>query len=474
VLAAVPSIGRATAIEPRPAAPEAELTRDLYERYHRQIFAYCLHQLNSREEAEDATQTTFMNAFRGLQRGVVPELESAWLFKIANNVILTRRRSSYRRRRVETPGDLDAIQDLLPSPQRDADELIRLTEALSGMPEQQRKALLLREWQGLSYREIGEQLGLTQAAVETLLFRARRSLANGLTDPEAAPKKRRLLSGIDAGCLLAGLKGLLSGGAAVKVAVTAAAVATSAVVAADPPGRRHLKPEGPVPTPAALATPSAVAAPPAHAGAARVELPAPAGETAKPVSSPRLAGTKPRTIVGHAVRRHSQPVVGEPAPVAVAAPIAAAVEQPRPVPVAVDLPSAPEPIAVAVARPAPTAPPEVPRARPASGKKARDRTVKTSERTVPVPVQPFAGQQAGGGANGHDNEQGRGRSRKVEQPTPVALVRPPTAHEQAPLVLATSSAPPVVAPPAEPQPGDGGYESGHGRDKGDQGGKKDR
>ncbi len=181
-VAAVPSIGRASAVEPAAGAPGVDFTRDLYERYHRQILAYCLHQLGSREEAEDATQTTFMNAFRGLQRGVVPELESAWLFKIANNVILTRRRSSYRRRRVETPGDLGALQDLLASPQRDADELIRLTEALAGMPEQQRKALLLREWQGLSYREIGTELDLTQAAVETLLFRARRSLAHALTE----------------------------------------------------------------------------------------------------------------------------------------------------------------------------------------------------------------------------------------------------------------------------------------------------
>ena len=193
-MAAVPSIGRASAVQARPAAPEAELTRTLYERHNRQIFSYCLHQLGNREEAEDATQTTFMNAFRGLQRGVVPELESAWLFKIANNVILTRRRSSSRRRRVETPGDLDAIQDLLPSREADADELIRLTDALSGMPEQQRRALLLREWQGLSYREIGDELELSQAAVETLLFRARRSLAQGLTDPDAGKGRgKRLL-----------------------------------------------------------------------------------------------------------------------------------------------------------------------------------------------------------------------------------------------------------------------------------------
>ena len=52
-LAAAPSRGRASGIDPRPlAAPEADATRSLYERYSRQISNYCLHQLSSREEAE--------------------------------------------------------------------------------------------------------------------------------------------------------------------------------------------------------------------------------------------------------------------------------------------------------------------------------------------------------------------------------------------------------------------------------------
>jgi RNA polymerase sigma factor (sigma-70 family) len=234
-LVAVPSIGRATEVTPRRGAPEADATRDLYERYARQIHAYCLHQLGSREEAEDAVQSTFLNAFRGLKRGIDPEFESAWLYKIAENVCLTRQRSSYRRRRIESPGDLDAMQDLLPSPEADNDRLIRLPEALEEMPEQQRRALLLREWQGLSYREIADELGLSQSAIETLLFRARRSLANALTD-EPRPKKtgvQKLRTGGDAGSLIALVKTVaFSGGA--KVAVTVATVAATSVVATTP------------------------------------------------------------------------------------------------------------------------------------------------------------------------------------------------------------------------------------------------
>jgi RNA polymerase sigma-70 factor (ECF subfamily) len=152
----------------------------LYERFALQIFGFCLHQLGSREDAEDALQTTFMNAFRGLQRGIVPEIESAWLFKIAHNVCLSRRRSTRRRGRVETPNNLEVLQEIVPARERIADELIGLEDALHEIPEKQRRAIVMRELRGLSYREIAAELELTQAAVETLLFRARRALAAAL------------------------------------------------------------------------------------------------------------------------------------------------------------------------------------------------------------------------------------------------------------------------------------------------------
>ena len=125
-----------------------------------------------------------MNAFRALGRGIVPEAESAWLFKIAENVCLSRRRSSWRRGRIESPSDFEIIEEIIPGPSRQNDELIGIEDALASMPEQQRRAILLREWQGLSYREIAEELDVTQSAVETLIFRARRSLAAGLEQPD--------------------------------------------------------------------------------------------------------------------------------------------------------------------------------------------------------------------------------------------------------------------------------------------------
>jgi RNA polymerase sigma factor (sigma-70 family) len=196
-LAAVPSIGRATRVE-RPVAQSAADAGALYERYAGQIFGYCFHQLGSREEAEDAVQTTFMNAFRGLQRGIVPQAESAWLFKIAHNVCLSRLRSSRRRGKVEAPSNLEALQEVVPGREQVADELIRVQEVLGTMSDNQRRAILLREWQGCTYREISSELGLSQAAVETLIFRARRALAQGL-EQDADTWERRLRRGTDAG-----------------------------------------------------------------------------------------------------------------------------------------------------------------------------------------------------------------------------------------------------------------------------------
>ena len=64
-----------------------------------------------------------MNAFRGLKRGTSPEFETAWLYKIAHNVCLTKQRNSYRRRLVEAPSDFQLIEELVPAHEGDSDEL---------------------------------------------------------------------------------------------------------------------------------------------------------------------------------------------------------------------------------------------------------------------------------------------------------------------------------------------------------------
>src|SRR5829696_4305484 len=292
-----------------------------------------MHRLGNREEAEDAVQQTFLNAFRGLKRGVVPELESAWLFKIAENVCLTRRRSSSRRGKIETPGDLQALQDFVAAPQRmGTDELIQLQDALAAMPATQRRAILLREWQGLSYREIADEMELTQPAVETLIFRARRSLAEGLErPPEPKSLVRRLRTALDLGSLLGSLQGVFAGAAAVKALVATAAVVgvAGAVVVAAPEPRGAQRPRTPLP---AVAERPAVAdaASARVAAAGRDATPKPALSSVPPERGHRASAAKPahtpaQNVAAPAQRPDPETGPGAPAP-------AAAVPAPTPAP----------------------------------------------------------------------------------------------------------------------------------------------
>src|SRR3954464_14105383 len=146
-------------------------TEELYHSFSRQIFFFCLYRLGNVQDAEDALQTTFLNAYRALERGVVP-VSPAWLFKIAENVCLSRGRAASRRSRVESAVPLD---DDVAAPEHDL-VTYDFGRALRSLPVRQRRALVLREWNGLNYAEIAFELGLTRGAVETLIHRARRSL----------------------------------------------------------------------------------------------------------------------------------------------------------------------------------------------------------------------------------------------------------------------------------------------------------
>jgi RNA polymerase sigma factor (sigma-70 family) len=188
----------------------------LYERYSARILAYCLHALRDRGEAEDAVQTTFLQAHRALARGTTPEHEFAWLHTIAKNVCRVQKRTAARRA-VVTGVDLD----MFPAGGGEVGENERLRglgDALASIPETQRRALLMREWHGLSSAEVASRMGMSAPATYALLKRARRSLADALTTV-----KGRSALGLNVWPLLLRLKGLFAGGTA-KVATSAAAV----------------------------------------------------------------------------------------------------------------------------------------------------------------------------------------------------------------------------------------------------------
>jgi RNA polymerase sigma-70 factor (ECF subfamily) len=217
-MAANPAVGRADARGDAVARPEVQVTvQTLFERHGERVLAYCRRRLRSREEAEDALQTTFLYACRGLQRGVVPKTEIAWLLKIAHNVCLSTWDSDRRRRRLELVQDPERLEELTPAEPSGHESAIALEDALGDLTDLQRRAILLREWRGLSYNEIAEELNLSHSAVETLLFRARRTLAHSL-ERRDVERPRTLARCLDFAGLFASLKSALSLGGSAKVA----------------------------------------------------------------------------------------------------------------------------------------------------------------------------------------------------------------------------------------------------------------
>ena len=186
----------------------------------------------------------------------MPHAEAAWLFKIAANVCHERRRSAWRRSRIEAVSDDGELRDAVAPPTSAHDELAGLADALAELTPNQRRAILLREWQGLSYREIAAELETTEAAVETLLFRARRSLARKLDRSRGRVRGLSNLGSVLAWgkTLLGGTRGAGRGGHARRhrrgdrgLALTAPAIAAgggteahaSGVRAGDAFGRRR-------------------------------------------------------------------------------------------------------------------------------------------------------------------------------------------------------------------------------------------
>jgi RNA polymerase sigma factor (sigma-70 family) len=149
----------------------------LYRRYVADVYRYSLAVLRNPADAEDVTQTTFLNAYRAFQRGERPTSPQHWLIKIAHNVCRQRFRNSARRPQ-EVAFDDDVGTTIVEEEQ--GPTATDIQRALGELAFNQRAALVMRELEGRSYADIAEVLGLSVSAVETLIFRARRALREQL------------------------------------------------------------------------------------------------------------------------------------------------------------------------------------------------------------------------------------------------------------------------------------------------------
>src|SRR5438034_8308462 len=145
----------------------------LYERYVADVYRYALALLRNPTDAEDVTQTTFLNAYRAFKRGDEIQKPHNWLIRIAHNV--ARSRYAHSGRRVQEVPLEDHIERLA-VPEDDKPNLEIVLRALGRLPFNQRAALVMRELEGRTYAEIADTLGVSVSAVETLIFRARKSL----------------------------------------------------------------------------------------------------------------------------------------------------------------------------------------------------------------------------------------------------------------------------------------------------------
>jgi RNA polymerase sigma factor (sigma-70 family) len=148
----------------------------LYQRHVGDVYRYALVVTRNPADAEDVTQTTFLNAYRAFARGERPRTAQNWLIAIAHNVCRQRFRQLQRRPN-ELPFDEETVEPAADEGSPTAEDIRR---ALGHLAFNQRAALVMRELEGRSYAEIAEVLQLSTSAVETLLFRARRALREQL------------------------------------------------------------------------------------------------------------------------------------------------------------------------------------------------------------------------------------------------------------------------------------------------------
>ena len=140
----------------------------LYRKYVAQVYNVAIYELRDHHEAEDATERTFLQALTGLagfqeRAGVDDGPEAStfriWLFQIARNVVAERRRSQRRH------------------PQAG---LVAAWRAVERLPDDRRRAIVLRFVHEMTTAEIAEVLGRSEGAVRVLLHRALRSVAGDL------------------------------------------------------------------------------------------------------------------------------------------------------------------------------------------------------------------------------------------------------------------------------------------------------
>jgi RNA polymerase sigma-70 factor (ECF subfamily) len=155
--------------------------RALAEKYSGPLYRFILRQLGRPAVAEELLQETLLRAYRAAATFEPRAAVSTWLFRIAANLCLNEAQSAHFRHEVaaEAPGVATTQAD--PATALERKEVgVAVEAALTALPPQQRAAVQLARFEGLSYAEIAEVLGVSVGAVDGLLQRARQTLRKQL------------------------------------------------------------------------------------------------------------------------------------------------------------------------------------------------------------------------------------------------------------------------------------------------------
>ena len=145
------------------------------EQFADRLFRFAFASLRNREQAEDVVQESFTRVWEKHETVDFAKVKS-YLFTIAHHALIDEVRQQQRW------SDLNAGQLAFESTVRTSYPDINdiLHKALATLPEAQRNTLLLRDYEGYSYQEIGDITGMSEAQVKTNIFRARTTLKNKL------------------------------------------------------------------------------------------------------------------------------------------------------------------------------------------------------------------------------------------------------------------------------------------------------
>ncbi len=144
------------------------------EQYADRLFRFAFASLRNREQAEDVVQESFARVWE--KRNTVDFAKAkSYLFTTAHHAMVDEVRQRQRTNDIE---ELATFADPKGVPYPDVNDILH--KVLSSLPEAQRNAVLLRDYEGYSYQEIGDITGMSEAQVKINIFRARTALKNKL------------------------------------------------------------------------------------------------------------------------------------------------------------------------------------------------------------------------------------------------------------------------------------------------------